>query len=80
MLRDSKGVRYLAFLLRNAGRECHVLEVAVEGRADATASPGGAPDDLGMHADDAGEVADAVGAGERDRRAASASERARART
>ena len=67
-LRDSKGVRYLAFLLRNAGRECHVLEVAVEGRGDTTASPGGAPDDLGMHADDAGE---------RDRPAASASERAR---
>jgi DNA-binding CsgD family transcriptional regulator len=76
-LRDSKGVRYLAFLLRNAGRECHVLEVAVEGRADTTASPGGAPDDLGMQADDAGEVAGAVGAGERDRPAASASERAR---
>jgi DNA-binding NarL/FixJ family response regulator len=76
-LRDSKGVRYLAFLLRNAGRECHVLEVAVEGRADTTASPGGAPDDRGMHAEDAGEVAGAVGAGERDRPAASASERAR---
>ena len=72
-LRDSKGVRYLAFLLRNAGRECHALEVAVEGSPDATASPGGAPDDLGMHADDAREV----GLGERDRPAASAAERAR---
>lgn len=76
-LRDSRGVRYLAFLLRNAGRECHALEVAAEGRADAPASPGGVPDDLGIHAGDAGEVAGAVGAGERDRRAASASERAR---
>jgi len=125
-VRDSKGVRYLAFLLRNAGRECHALEVAVEGRADATASPGGVPDDLGMHAGDLGdaaefldaqaqsvyrqrlreldheleaargwgnaeevarleeemrflarEVAGAVGLGGRDRRAASAAERAR---
>src|SRR5215471_7145394 len=33
-LRDSKGLRYLAFLLRNPGRECDALEVAAEGRVD----------------------------------------------
>src|SRR5262249_61613090 len=39
-LRDSKGLRYLAFLLRNPGRECDALEVAAEGRVDATADAG----------------------------------------
>ena len=125
-LRDSKGLRYLAFLLRNAGRECHAIEVAVEGRADTSAESGTIPDDLGVHTGDLGdagefldaqaqavhrqrlreldqeleaargwgsteqvarleeemrflarEVAGAVGLGGRERRAASASERAR---
>ncbi|HKA28264.1 MAG TPA: response regulator transcription factor [Candidatus Binatia bacterium] len=38
-LRDSKGLRYLAFLLRNPGRECDALEVVAEGRVDAPAAP-----------------------------------------
>jgi DNA-binding NarL/FixJ family response regulator len=55
-LRDSKGIRYLAFLLRNPGRECDALEVAAEGRVDTTA------DDLGGQTedpDDAGGFLDA---------------------
>jgi len=47
-LRDSKGLRYLAFLLRNPGRECDALEVAAEGRVDAPA------DDLGDRTRDPG--------------------------
>jgi DNA-binding NarL/FixJ family response regulator len=57
-VRDCKGVRYLAFLLRNAGRECHVLQVAFEGRADATTPSSGAPGDLGTHAGDLGDAGD----------------------
>jgi DNA-binding NarL/FixJ family response regulator len=55
-LRDSKGLRYLAFLLRNAGRECHAIEVAVEGRADTSTESGTLPDDLGVHTGDLGDA------------------------
>jgi DNA-binding NarL/FixJ family response regulator len=52
-LRDSKGLRYLAFLLRNPGRECDALEVAAEGRV------GEAPaDDLGDRTGDPGSASE----------------------
>jgi DNA-binding NarL/FixJ family response regulator len=59
-LRDSKGLRYLAFMLRNPGRECDALEVATEGRVgeapaddlgDRTGDPGGADEFLDAQAD-----------------------------
>jgi DNA-binding NarL/FixJ family response regulator len=61
-LRDSKGLRYLAFLLRNPGRECDALEVAAEGRVDTTADAGApAADSRGQMEDpaDAGAFLDA---------------------
>src|SRR5262245_11853652 len=51
-LRDSKGLRYLAFLLRNPGRECDALEVAAEARGDTTADPAAPADDSSGHMED----------------------------
>jgi DNA-binding NarL/FixJ family response regulator len=50
-LRDSKGLRYLAFLLRNPGRECDALEVAADDLGDRTRDPGGASEFLDAQAD-----------------------------
>jgi tetratricopeptide (TPR) repeat protein len=65
-LRDSKGLRYLAALLANPGREFHVLDLEAEEHREAAASSGrGQPPgstDLGVRSDlgDAGEMLDAT--------------------
>ncbi|HEY6958016.1 MAG TPA: response regulator [Candidatus Limnocylindria bacterium] len=49
-LKDTKGLRYISCLIRNAGREIHALELA--------ASPGGIEDDATPLGSDAGPVLD----------------------
>jgi DNA-binding NarL/FixJ family response regulator len=58
-LLDSKGLRYLAFLLRNPGRECDALEVAAEGRVDTPAAPADDLEDRQGDPGGAGEFLDA---------------------
>lgn len=61
-LKDSKGLRYIAQLLKSPAQEIHVLDLVAQvegGRAEPTSGPGG--DDLGSEGfGDAGEVLDAA--------------------